>query len=148
MLTDDKSLQPWSDEVLIEVDLISMFKSYRCFVLTHLLRLPSMSAWLLRVRTPCLYVAALSRSGIAMNGLFPSVTLTTLLPPVSHWSSTSSDRLFLNSSSSLQIKEVRQSGFSLFRFSPIFQSNRDNKEMHCTLIQWLLTWPTPASHSL
>lgn len=69
---------------------------------THLLRLPSMSAWLLRVRTPCLYVTALSKSGMAIKGLLPSVTLTTRFPPASHCSSTSSDRLFLNSSSSLQ----------------------------------------------
>lgn len=74
------------------------------FCLKHSLRLPSISAWLLRVRTPCLYVAALSRSGMAIKGLLPSVTLTTRLPPGSHWSSTSSDRLFLNSSSSLQIQ--------------------------------------------
>lgn len=75
---------------------------------THVLRLPSMSAWLLRVRMPCLYVVAFSKSGMAMKGLLPSVTLTTLFPPTSHCSSTSSDRLFLNSSSSLQ----KQSGLT------------------------------------
>lgn len=76
------------------------------FLKRHSLRLPSMSAWLFRVSTPCLYVTAFTRMGIAMKGLFPSVTLATRLLPPSHCSSTSSDRLFLSSSSSLDIKQL------------------------------------------
>lgn len=72
-----------------------------CAVQKHSLRLPSMSAWLFRVSTPCLYVTAFRSMGMAMKGLLPSVTLATRLLPPSHCSSTSSDRLFLSSSSSL-----------------------------------------------